>query len=696
MKKVFLSSKYVLLLALLGVPFLVCGLNEQSPFEMIKMVVASILTLIAGVLFLLSHINSVQIKFKWNHTLSFLFVILSVTFLSFLFSNNQFNSFWGNNNIPSDSLLTTMMYFLFCFIATQVIEKESDLKKFNLVLIASAFLLAVYGVIQHFGYDPVDWWGYRQMHLNAYGTIGQSVGFASILGTLLPLAIVYYLGAENINIKRLLLFIIFIILMGIMYSGSRAPMAISLGIVLVLSFIFWYKNKTKSGLKIIGWLILTMALSQAVYYGEPSKNALTHKLKPQIISSGLQERIQVWEDAIRIWQKYPILGTGPEHFALELKLVNTKDFNTNQNWGLYWHKAHNHILHFLATIGVVGLLAHLAFAFFILYSFVQLIRKPQFASLDWLRLGFLFGFGFLFIGNIVAFNFVLTQLYMVLLPTLYSISFFSDAKVMTLATPRFLNVLNIVLACLLFSLFGYEIYRYWSADRYFSLSRRALEAERNMTLAIEHIDKAIATKETDCRFYLRKSSLITSLIKFQVKANPGLNPEQALRELDALTMLGVNCDAKNPESWFYRARLFSDLFESRIEPSIDRAEKSFIEGAKFSPANPVFPFNQGLLYMLNGQWVAFINRMMDTIELKPDYISAYNRLFEYYYRDKNQAKIDELTQKIANTSYISGEALLELGQLIQVVRKNGDTRNADILLRVYTKVEDSFKLFREP
>ncbi len=684
MKIVFQYAKYIILLTLLISPFLVCGYNEQSPFELIKLVTICIGTLLAGVLLLVSKVKDEEVSFRWNKGLTFLSPVLLMTALSFWFSNNRFDSFWGNVNIPSDGLVLTMISFLLCFLVTQVVTDLNDLKKFRFVLITASFLLASYGIVQHFGGDPVDWWGYRLMHLNAYGTIGQAVGFASILGTLLPLSITSYLTVKDKGLRYLLLAVCFLIVLAIMYSGSRMPTLVSLGFAFMIVLLFVVKNRAKPDFKKAGLLIAAILLTQAIYYGESNSNALTQKFKPQVVSTGLKERFQVWNDAIRIWQKYPYLGTGPEHFALELKQVNTPDFNTNQNWGLYWHKAHNHLLHFLATVGIFGLLAHLIFAGFVGYSCFKLIFKRQSEEDDLIKFGFLSGYAFLFFANLTAFNFVLTQVYSFLLPVLYVIST-GQFKEVKPRVPRILSLLNIGLISLMFIMFAHEIFQYWNADRYFSLSRRALEGQKDMGKAIEYIDRAIAIKDTDCRFYLRKSSLVTSLIKYHARANPTMSMSSGLAELDGYTMLGVNCDPKNPESWFYRARLFSDLYEAGIEKTIDRAEAAYIEGAKYSPANPVFPYNLGLLYWVSGRWVAFINRMNDAIKLKPDYFLPYQQMYDYYYRDKNQAEIDKLTARILNTPFISPDSIKEFINLIQFAREHGDMKTVNALVPYYNK-----------
>jgi len=152
-------------------------------------------------------------------------------------------------------------------------------------------------------------------------------------------------------------------------------------------------------------------------------------------------------------------------------------------------------------------LAHLIFAGFVGFSILRIIFKKQNEDDDFLKLGYLLGYAFLFFANLTAFNFVLTQLYSFLLPTLYVIATWKY-KVVEPRVPRILNILNVCLFTAMFLLSGNEIFQYWNADRYFSLSRRSLEADKNMTKAIDNINMAVAIKDNDCRFYLRKSSLI--------------------------------------------------------------------------------------------------------------------------------------------------------------------------------------------
>ncbi len=682
----------LVLLNILSVSFLICAYNEQSPFELIKLMSLAffailVLTIWAGVNFA-GH----EIKFKWNTALWFQLGVLITTLISYYFSNNQFTSFWGNYNIPTDSLLSYLIYFIYAFLLVQLFHQEKDLLKLRYVLIAVGFFLSVYGIIQHFGYDPVDWWGYSQMRLNAYGTLGQAVAYATIIGCLLPLTTITYLQQSKSILKAVNLFALFIMVLGMMYSGSRTPVALSLLAVLTLLICYILKSKSKTKFKNFFTIFFVIGLTQIIYYSE-SNSALAQKLQSDSLSTGVSERMQVWQGAYDIWKKYPIVGSGPETFALELKLVNTKDFNTNQNWGLYWHKAHNHIMHYLATVGLLGLVAHLAYAFWVLYLLLMFLKKTGLSDRDWVSFSFLAGYAFIFLTSLTAFNFIVTQFLLMSFPVICLLS--SDkTKDYKLKSPRFLNRLNMVLIFTLLGFLSYELFNFWNADRHFTISRRNLEQKNDMRAALDSIDQAILTKSNDCRFTLRKASLMTTIFKYQTRTRVNYNYTEAVKLIDDLTQSSIDCEPNNPETWLYRGKLMAELHESQILTTIDLAEKSFKTGMLYAPINPTYSFQLGMLYLKAGRVGDHLSEMYKVLNLKSDYLSAYVQLLDYYYKSKNTNEVKRLVAEVAKTKLVSIEFLGELNNIIQIANNNSDATSVQILVPVYQKYSALFQPIR--
>lgn len=684
-ERLITGLRYFLLFNLFIASFLVCAYNEQSPFELIKLLNLCFGALVGVALWTAASFHKEVVVFKWNTVLWMHLAILGATLLSFFYSNSPFSSFWGNYNIPTDSVLSFIIYFLYAFILTQVFTDAQKIKQLTYTLLASIFALSVYGIVQHFGYDPVDWWGYSQMHLNAYGTIGQSVGFATIIGCLLPLMTTHLLLQQKTGRFIITAVILSVMTLGMMYSGSRTPVTLALLAILGLTIIYFFKSGDGARLKKLVTVVLALGLTQIIYYSE-SNSALAQKLQSDALNTGVSERMQVWQGAYEIWKKYPVLGSGPETFALELKLVNTKDFNTNQNWGLYWHKAHNHIIHYLATVGVVGLLVHLILAFWVFAQLIIILKTKNLKESDWFRFSYLIGYAFIFLANLTAFNFIFTQFLMMIFPVIDRL-YVGKKSEWQMACPKGLNIVNMVLIFVLVTSFGNELFKFWNADRHFTLSRRSLEMFNNMKEALDEIDMAIAIKPNDCRFYLRKASLLNNIFKYQMNVQAEFNHDEALRMIDDLTREAITCEPGSPESWLYRGKLFSELYEVRLETTIDRAEQSFKEGAKLAPVNPTYPYQLGALYMRSGRVGDGLAEMYKALRLKEDYLPAYSQLFDYYYQTNNVTEVKRLMKELSGVRLNSAEFLGDFNNIIQIAHNHNDNESVQLLAPVFQKYQ---------
>ena len=70
-------------------------------------------------------------------------------------------------------------------------------------------------------------------------------------------------------------------------------------------------------------------------------------------------RKPVWEGAVKIWQRYPVFGSGVETFAYSFYLDRPASKNLDSEWDFLYNKAHNEYLNLLATTGTVGIIAYL-------------------------------------------------------------------------------------------------------------------------------------------------------------------------------------------------------------------------------------------------------------------------------------------------------------------------------------------------
>ena len=78
-------------------------------------------------------------------------------------------------------------------------------------------------------------------------------------------------------------------------------------------------------------------------------------------------RLEIWKSALAAWQARPWLGQGPDTFALVFPRFQTPAY-WRLEWGVIPFHAHSIYLHALATRGILGLLAGLAWALALLLA----------------------------------------------------------------------------------------------------------------------------------------------------------------------------------------------------------------------------------------------------------------------------------------------------------------------------------------
>lgn len=94
---------------------------------------------------------------------------------------------------------------------------------------------------------------------------------------------------------------------------------------------------------------------------QPTPTTITTSTGTSLDSGGTESgeiRKIVWQGAVKVWQHYPIFGSGLETFAYSYYQDRLMDHNLVSEWNFLYNKAHNEFLNYLATTGLVGLLTY--------------------------------------------------------------------------------------------------------------------------------------------------------------------------------------------------------------------------------------------------------------------------------------------------------------------------------------------------
>jgi len=401
-------------LLFMSVPFFFTWVNEEL-FEFPKMLLTyGFATLIAGFwigrMILEKKIIVRQTIFDWP----ILFFAIS-QILSTIFSIHPATSIMGYYTRFHGGLLSTFTYILLFYALVSNFSKPA-LRKLWLTIFIAALGVTLYAIPEHFGHSPscllitkefsVSCW-IQDVKSRVFATFGQPNWLAAYTITLIPLGISFFAQAQKkwqqliFGLTTLTLFIT------LLFTQSRSGF-IGFGASMIVfgAGLIWLKykvkkvngeareasldygearegalvdqnKKSKSIIKSLGLIsviaiILTLigssftpSISKIFQKNQaspaptqPIATAPLNRLETGGTDSGEIRKI-VWQGAINIWKRYPLFGSGVETFAYSYYQDRPMEHNLVSEWDFLYNKAHNELLNFLATTGVVGLSSYL-------------------------------------------------------------------------------------------------------------------------------------------------------------------------------------------------------------------------------------------------------------------------------------------------------------------------------------------------
>jgi hypothetical protein len=194
----FLFNGSLLFIFLL--PIIIHYENIFSPFEFPKFCFSIFAVTALFLVYLSSILRNPFIEFKVSRPFLILSLLLVSCLLSYFVSVNPYLSFWGDSQLPADSVIATVVFFIFSFILLQIIDSSQRMKALKLTLIAVAAVQVTACLIEIFNLG-IPWWA---LHLAVFGTQGQTVGGASLLGALSPFLCISFFNQKNKPLENFL------------------------------------------------------------------------------------------------------------------------------------------------------------------------------------------------------------------------------------------------------------------------------------------------------------------------------------------------------------------------------------------------------------------------------------------------------------------------------------------------------------
>lgn len=627
-----------------------------------------------------------------------LFVISQL--VSTLFSIDPHVSWFGyysrfNGGMFSVISYTALYYaFVTNFAHIFPVQKKADIispiifriTRLVKVILTTAAVISIYGVLEHFGIDKNLW--VQDVQSRVFSTLGQPNWLAAYIIALVPVAMAIALTGKKLTSLNTIIWgattLLFFIVT--LFTRSRSGY---IGLA-AADVIFWaillFTSKNKISLRapfiLIHALLLVIVFFNGVYVSQIDswvtlrgwRDRFTHKTvtapAPQLTPSGtaLESggtesgtiRKYVWQGAVNAWRattKNMLVGTGTETFAFAFYKYRPVGHNLTSEWDFLYNKAHNEFLNYLATTGIFGLGSYLFLIGAFIFWFVSRVKhhvsvKGESHDVSTLEIALFAGWGSILVTNFFGFSVVVMQLFLFLFPaiiiTLARAAHEKDQdrvyplKLSTAVTRNGVFVIAGVTISLLVVL-----YRYWKADTFYALGNRLGRSGQNAQ-AQSYDTQAIALNPGEPVYHDDLSSTLAALsLSAAQEKNATLAADLAKRSL-AQSTIAITTSPQNVNFWKTRTKIyytFSSFDSTLTAAAIDALEKA----AALSPNDPKIYYNLAILYGRDGNNDKALELLNKSKTLKPNYRDAYFGLYVFYTELKQPDAAKKELQDYLNT-----------------------------------------------
>lgn len=555
----------------------------------------------------------------------------------------------------------------------------------------------------------------QDVRLRVFATFGQPNWLAAYLAMLLPLSLAGYFVPFKIKTlsKRLNLLIMkhqatlwlivsLLMMLALIFTGSRSGwLALMVGVILasLIGLINYFEinyssliNKIKLlfkkqptfsyisqeqhsfFIKAVRWLMI--ATSLIVVFGSPFTPPISQwqfKLFPQVntpvqelespqptlenpgilITPSEEIRRVVWLGAWRVWQRFPWLGSGPETFAYSYYLDRPMAHNHLSEWDHLYNKAHNELLNYLATSGIIGIVAYLYLVAVCFYlAWPKLKTEPDQPIFQLAILASLLAFQ---LSNFFGFSTVMINLLWVIMAAYLGASASQSLDrsvpaqalkktrrhqlkpgnklILPLRRISLWQILTIASSLLITTHLLLTIVSVWQADYLFVKGKQQIEAA-DYQLGVQNLQKSILLSPKQALFYDELANAYSEIALVFLASNDRSAAQEfaelAIKTSDQVQIL-------NPHHLnFYqsRATLFSRL--ARLDPYyLVEAKSTLAHAIQLAPTHPKLKYLLGRIEYLQGNDAQAEQAWQEAIEMKPNYHEARYQLGQFYEEKAN-------------------------------------------------------------
>jgi len=344
---------------------------------------------------------------------------LLISIVATLRSPNFYLSFVGAHKFYFWGLSAIIGYVIIYFIVLGNLRMNYIEKSIDVMLIATA-LVAIYGILQYFGLDFVNW--AQSPEERIFSTFGNPNFLGAYLIMVIPLALsrLIAIGSSQSSIQQrgykvaalyganwsgtlqsavrwMLVLLCAMLFTCLLWTLSRGAWVGFLASLLVFGILVGKKglhqNRRWLSLVLISFAFITtiFILPKRVrnVSGQPTAEAnRTDYRKGSVVGErvasilelkeiGIAGRICAWEDTLKMVKEHPFLGMGLDTFGLTFQKYKSTKFVRIVGKNIIADYPHNEFLQVAATMGLIGLVVYLWLWITFLTTGIRLIRQTQ-------------------------------------------------------------------------------------------------------------------------------------------------------------------------------------------------------------------------------------------------------------------------------------------------------------------------------
>ena len=622
-------------------------------FEFNKIITLYLLTTLIASIWIIKMIVSRKFLLRTTPLDFPLLIFLGSQVLATVTSIDTRTSFFGYYSRFNGGLLSSICYAILYWAYVSNMDRKKTLKAIYMLL-ASAFLVAIYGVLEHYGIDRDLW--VQDVQTRVFSTLGQPNWLAAWLVALMPitwaLSIKSKVKSINFWVWILLSSLFFLTLL---YTRSRSGLLGFASATALFWPIVFFFHKGKVNLKtlmkpflILNSLFVILALASGTPW-TPSMQELINKNKSAVESQLSQDakpagpalevggtesgqiRKIVWRGALKLWRDYPILGTGVETFAFSYYKARPVEHNLVSEWEYLYNKAHNEYLNFAATTGTLGLLSYLFLIGGIIFQIAKELRIKNYELSDKTHSSFfilhsslLAGFASILVTNFFGFSVVPVSLLFFLYPA-FAVSLGQESKrvkeqEMSIKSST-VQKIGIFLSIILTSYSIILIARYWYADLLYAKGKLENDSA-NFASAKDLLDRAILFSPNEAVYWDELSQASTQIAlalneEGQIELAKKFTQMAIAQSDESIKLSPANVNLKRT-----RASMFIKLSTININYLLN-ARDTLISAAEQAPNDAQMLYNLALAYVRTDEVDKALVTLQKTVEVKKNYRNAW-------------------------------------------------------------------------